>query len=44
MMDGSKHTIHMTKHGNDFITKVIYKDEERPLDDLQITVRFIRKK
>ena len=44
MMDGSKHTVHMTKHGNDFITKVIYKDEERPLDDLQITVRFIRKK
>lgn len=44
MIDGSKHSIHMTKKGNNFITKVIYKDEERPLDDLQITVRFVRKK
>jgi DNA invertase Pin-like site-specific DNA recombinase len=44
MIDGTKHSIHMSKKGNNFITKVIYKDEERPLDDLQITVRFIRKK
>ena len=44
MIDGTKHSIHMSKKGNNFITKVIYKDEERPLDDLQITVRFVRKK
>jgi septal ring factor EnvC (AmiA/AmiB activator) len=44
MIDGTKHSIHMSKKGNNFITKVIYKDKERPLDDLQITVRFIRKK
>lgn len=44
MIDGIKHTIHMTKKGNDFITNIVLKDKEKPLDDLQITARFIRKK
>lgn len=42
--DGIKHTIHMTKKGNDFITNIVLKDKEKPLNDLQITARFIRKK
>ena len=55
MIDGTKHSIHMSKKGNNFITKVIYnnyhcdkqndyKDEERPLDDFKIITRFVRKK
>lgn len=44
MIDGIKHTIHMTKKGNDFITNIVLKDKEMPLNDLQITARFIRKK
>ena len=32
------------KYGNDFITNIVLKDKEKPLDDLQITARFIRKK
>ena len=44
MIDGTKHSIHMSKKGNEFITKVICKDKEMPLNDLQITARFIRKK
>ena len=44
MIDGIKHTIHMTKKGNDFITNIVLKDKEKPLNDLQITARFIRKK
>lgn len=44
MIDDIKHTIHMTKKGNDFITNIVLKDNEMPLDDLQITARFIRKK
>lgn len=44
IIDGIKHTIHMTKKGNNFITNIVLKDKEKPLDDLQITARFIRKK
>ena len=44
MIDGIKHIIHMTKKGNDFITNIVLKDKEMPLNDLQITARFIRKK
>lgn len=44
MMDGFKHIIHMTKKGNDYITNIVLKDKEKPLDDFQITTRFIRKK
>ena len=44
MIDGSKHTVHMTKRGNYFNTAVIHKGEERPLDDFKIITRFVRKK
>ena len=44
MIDGTKHSVHMTKKGNNFITKVMCKDEERPLDDFKIITRFVRKK
>jgi len=44
MIDGVKYKIHMTKKGNNFITNIILNNEEKPLDDLQITTRFIRKK
>lgn len=44
MIDGSKHSVHMSKKGNNFITKVIYKGEERPLESFKIINRFIRKK
>lgn len=44
MIDDIKHTIHMTKRGNYFNTAVIYNGKEIPLNDLQITARFIRKK
>lgn len=44
MIDGTKHSIHMSKKGIKFITNVIHKDEERPLDDLQIITRFKRKR
>lgn len=43
MIDGVKYKIHMTKKGNNFITNTILNNEEKPLDDFQITVRFIRK-
>lgn len=44
MIDGTKHTVHMTKRGNYFNTAVIHNGKEMPLDDLQITARFERKK
>lgn len=44
MIDGAKHTVHMTKRGNYFNTAVIHNGKEIPLDDLQITARFERKK
>ena len=44
MIDGTKHTVHMTKRGNYFNTEVIHNGKEMPLDDLQITARFERKK
>lgn len=43
MIDGTKHSIHMSKKGNEFITKIIYKDKEMPLNDLKIDNRMIRK-
>ena len=43
MIDGTKHTIHMTKRNHDFITNIIYKDKETSLDDLKIIKRFSRK-
>ena len=44
MIDDTKHTVHMTKRGNYFNTAVIHNGKEMPLDDLQITARFERKK
>lgn len=44
MIDGTKHTVHMTKRGNYFNTAVIHNGKEMPLNDLQITARFERKK
>ena len=44
MIDGTKHTVHMTKRGNYFNTAVINNGKEMPLNDLQITTRFERKK
>ena len=44
MIDGTKHTVHMTKRGNYFNTAVIHNGKEMPLDGLQITARFERKK
>ena len=43
MMNGTKHTIHMSKKGNNFKTWIIINGIEEPLDDLEITKRFIRK-
>ena len=43
MIDGNKITVHMTKRGNYFNTYLIYKGEEKELEDFNITQRFIRK-
>ena len=43
MMDGTKRNIHMSKKGNNFKTWIIINGIEKPLDDLEITKRFIRK-
>ncbi len=44
MIDENKINIHMTKRGNYFNTYIIINGIEKPLDDLQITARFERKK
>lgn len=43
MMDGTKRNIHMSKKGNNFKTWIIINSKEEPLDDLEITKRFVRK-
>ena len=43
MIDGTTHHIHMSKKGYGFNTYIIYKGEERMLEDLKIEVRFKRK-